>query len=825
MNSVDSGNLLGVSIIFGAFLLIVGGLAALAGTLLAKKEALYGMAGMAGLFVVIAASLVVLAAAFKVMDTVDGSKLLGVGIIFGIFMLLAGGLAALAGTLLARKDSLYGLATMAGVLVATAASLALVALAFSVLAQSTSPEQMDKIVQILIVFGIVVAALAAIGGILGNTGVGMAGMAAMTGIILAIGAACLLAGAGFLLAAYGMKVLTGAFEQLVNITITKGAAFSKGIEILAKGFAAAIVVMGNALKEILLPLVVVGLTVSVLAVALSGLIISIGVACLIAGVGIALAAFGLSSLAESFSNMVTSVANDGPAFVANIKAVIEAILNAIISLAPKMALAGIAIIGALAVAIIASSSMVANAVIVLIVVLVAAFFKAIAQLIPVVISGLGDALDAIAKAIEDNTPKFVSAVIHIIGAVIEAVIFAVASLIELCGGIGKAIGEKLKGVIPGIKEHFDEVAESTKNSDAFAEAGKEDADAYADSMMKEMELYKDDIEDASKVQPEVEPEVKTSADTKLSGAATGAGMLTKNGLDISQYAPDMPFVKDGSVDVMSWIGADKIDASSFTSSMTAAFGEFDLGDIGVEKMDGFMSAINGKNSEVETTMKETATVAEKPIKDIDSKKSGNDLIDNFCAGIKEKWDDLTKTSNATAQIIHDILGFSEPDKGPLSDFHTYAPDMIALWCKGVRDNLGSVKSSSESVADTVYDGFSTALDYVSDLIDNGMSDQLTIRPIMDLSNVESGIKMMDGMIGNNNAYTVTGTASLASSAAYGMRRYRDAKNNDATIVAPDGGNVNNTFYITNNDPNAVADKVSRIISNQTRRKKAVWAYK
>ena len=33
-----------------------------------------------------------------------------------------------------------------------------------------------------------------------------------------------------------------------------------------------------------------------------------------------------------------------------------------------------------------------------------------------------------------------------------------------------------------------------------------------------------------------------------------------------------------------------------------------------------------------------------------------------------------------------MLGFSEPKEGPLSNFHTYAPDMMELFAKGIRDN-------------------------------------------------------------------------------------------------------------------------------------------
>lgn len=65
---------------------------------------------------------------------------------------------------------------------------------------------------------------------------------------------------------------------------------------------------------------------------------------------------------------------------------------------------------------------------------------------------------------------------------------------------------------------------------------------------------------------------------------------------------------------------------------------------------------------------------------------GKDLIDNFIGGIKEKWENLKKTVSNVAQSVKDFLGFSEPKKGPLSNFHTYAPDMMDLFAKGIRDN-------------------------------------------------------------------------------------------------------------------------------------------
>lgn len=78
---------------------------------------------------------------------------------------------------------------------------------------------------------------------------------------------------------------------------------------------------------------------------------------------------------------------------------------------------------------------------------------------------------------------------------------------------------------------------------------------------------------------------------------------------------------------------------------------------------------------------------------------GKDLIDNFISGIKQKWENLKKTVSDVAQSVKDFLGFSEPKKGPLSNFHTYAPDMMDLFAKGIRDNEDVVTDQIEKSFD------------------------------------------------------------------------------------------------------------------------------
>lgn len=84
---------------------------------------------------------------------------------------------------------------------------------------------------------------------------------------------------------------------------------------------------------------------------------------------------------------------------------------------------------------------------------------------------------------------------------------------------------------------------------------------------------------------------------------------------------------------------------------------------------------------------------------LDSAKTwGKDLIDNFVNGIKAKIDKVKETVGSVAQTVKDILGFSEPEEGPLSNFHTFAPDMMELFAQGIRDN-------EKMLQDTVADAF------------------------------------------------------------------------------------------------------------------------
>lgn len=91
-----------------------------------------------------------------------------------------------------------------------------------------------------------------------------------------------------------------------------------------------------------------------------------------------------------------------------------------------------------------------------------------------------------------------------------------------------------------------------------------------------------------------------------------------------------------------------------------------------------------------------------------AKEWGKDLVQNFIDGIKAKWENLKSTVTDLASTIKSLLGFSEPEEGPLSNFHTYAPDMMELFASGIRQNLGLITDAMGMVTGTIATDFTAA---------------------------------------------------------------------------------------------------------------------
>ena len=86
---------------------------------------------------------------------------------------------------------------------------------------------------------------------------------------------------------------------------------------------------------------------------------------------------------------------------------------------------------------------------------------------------------------------------------------------------------------------------------------------------------------------------------------------------------------------------------------------------------------------------------------------GKDLIESFVSGIKKKLSSVTNIVKDIAEAVADFIGFSEPEKGPLSNFHTFAPDMMDLYSSGIRQNAYKVTRAMDNVSRQIADSVDT----------------------------------------------------------------------------------------------------------------------
>lgn len=85
---------------------------------------------------------------------------------------------------------------------------------------------------------------------------------------------------------------------------------------------------------------------------------------------------------------------------------------------------------------------------------------------------------------------------------------------------------------------------------------------------------------------------------------------------------------------------------------------------------------------------------------------GNDMAGKIATGINNGVSKVTSAAKNLAGKVADYVHFSEPDVGPLANFHEFMPDMLALMAKGIRDNAYLAVNAVGDVAGQLSGAFS-----------------------------------------------------------------------------------------------------------------------
>lgn len=91
---------------------------------------------------------------------------------------------------------------------------------------------------------------------------------------------------------------------------------------------------------------------------------------------------------------------------------------------------------------------------------------------------------------------------------------------------------------------------------------------------------------------------------------------------------------------------------------------------------------------------------------------GRDIINGIVNGIKSAASAVGNAVSGVAQNIRNFLHFSKPDTGPLADFDTYMPDMMATMANGITNNIGKLKSAASRAAGAISSGLSISANMI-----------------------------------------------------------------------------------------------------------------
>ena len=144
---------------------------------------------------------------------------------------------------------------------------------------------------------------------------------------------------------------------------------------------------------------------------------------------------------------------------------------------------------------------------------------------------------------------------------------------------------------------------------------------------------------------------------------------------------------------------------------------------------------------------------------------------------------------------------------------------------GITDNIRNAGLSSDALAESATTGLSNAISKIATLIDSGIDTNPTIRPVLDLTEIQNGSAAIADLMSTLSGRPVEGTVSIAAKTASSMNRpaFAPEQHTETPNGKQTSENTTNNFYITGTDPRAIADEVDRKLQRRVERKKAAWA--
>ena len=258
-------------------------------------------------------------------------------------------------------------------------------------------------------------------------------------------------------------------------------------------------------------------------------------------------------------------------------------------------------------------------------------------------------------------------------------------------------------------------------------------------------------------------------------------------------------------------------ANNTLKSFTSKIQQFSKA--GSDAMNNFVKGLSSKAGNAKSVALSTANAAASAARSgyISFYNAGYYLVSGFAAGISANTYAAVARAQAMAYAAAAAARAALKIKSP-SRVGYEIGDFFGLgFVNAIGDYADTAYSASTDMAESARNGLSNAISKISDVINNDIDAQPTIRPVLDLSEVRTGVNAISSMFNNDASVGVMANVGAVSS----MMNRRGQNGVESEVVSAinklrkDLSNVGNTSYtingITYDDGSAVSDAVQSLV--------------
>ena len=187
-------------------------------------------------------------------------------------------------------------------------------------------------------------------------------------------------------------------------------------------------------------------------------------------------------------------------------------------------------------------------------------------------------------------------------------------------------------------------------------------------------------------------------------------------------------------------------------------------------------------------------------------KLGEDICLGLAEGIKSKTQDVIRAAKEMAdsvlEVTTEVLEVNSPSKA-FERIGMYSDEGLA---RGLINYSGRVGSAAEHLGKETLSNVQSAVEFVKDMLNEGLDDGPTITPVLDLSNVASGAGAIDGLL-NGTSVAAAGSIQIQNDRNSLVSAMKDAFSSVMASEAPTGDITIHVHGAAGQDPRAIAEAV------------------